>query len=56
MAGRFKISSDAKSAYLFNAPLVIVAIIFVLIPIKVIDVISVYQTVTLLEDLSFYWT
>ena len=50
MASKFKISSDAKSAYLFNAPLVIVAIIFVLIPIVGTFVTSLMRDVTFLPQ------
>ena len=50
MASNFKITSETKTAYLFNAPLVIVAIVFVLIPIVGTFVTSLMRDVTFLPQ------
>jgi multiple sugar transport system permease protein len=50
MANKFKISSDAKSAYLFNSPLVIVALVFVFIPIVGTFITSLMRDVTFLPQ------
>ena len=50
MAGKFQISSTSKTAYFFNAPLIIVALVFVLVPVVGTVVTSLMRDVTFLPQ------
>lgn len=50
MASKFKISSESKTAYIFNAPLLIVAFVFVLVPVVGTLITSLMRDVTFLPE------
>ena len=50
MANKFQISSETKTAYVFNSPLIIVVVVFVLIPVIGTLVTSLMRDVTFLPE------